>query len=73
MSLGTLYNLTSLVIVPHDRDQVLAGRVPHVARQPRQGQRRPVDAAHEQPPEDDLVELGICTPCQVSVQLSTKI
>lgn len=41
--------------------------------QTRQRDRRPVDAAHEQTAQDDRVELGVRTPGQVSVQLSTKV
>lgn len=63
-------------IIGHGSDnhcnQTLASGLLHVTHQAGEGDRRAVDTAHKQPPQDNGVELGICTPGQVSVQLSTK-
>lgn len=50
-------------------DHALASWLLHVARHARQRDRRPVDAAHEEAPQHNLVELGMSTSGQVAVEL----
>ena len=44
----------------------------HVPDQPGDGEGRTVDLAHEEPPQDDLVELGLGPPGQEPVELDEQ-
>merc|ERR1719400_2618600 len=47
-------------------------RLLHVADKAGNGQRGPVDLAHEKPPQDNPVELGIGSPGEEPVQLNKQ-
>ena len=53
----------------NDRNLVSSTFLGHFTGQSSKGNRWSVNLGHEEPLQDDLVKLGICPPCQVSVQL----
>ena len=55
-----------------DSNLISVASLLHITGQSGDGERRPVDLGHEEPPQDDLVELGIRSPGQEPVQLHQK-
>merc|ERR1719350_2557753 len=55
-----------------DGDLVSVASLLHVPDQPSDGEGRAVDLAHEEPPQDDLVELGLGPPGQEPVELDEE-
>ena len=56
----------------NDSDLISVAGLLHVPDQTGDGEGRAVDLAHKEPPQDDLVELGLGPPSQKPVQLDQQ-